>query len=716
MYVKSKMKSCLEVALKNKMMVLGIILIPFLYAILYVNAFWNPVDRLENLEIAVINLDCGTEYHGEKVNYGETIQEKIAEDDSVQWKIEDKELLEKGIENTSYSMAFVIEKDFSEKVTAASDGEPQQGNITYFVDKRKNFVLSQYGNMIRTTFQNTVSQAISEEYTETIYGGLQDIAESLGTAADGTEQINNGSQSAADGTSQLRDGAETLAEGTEKLSDSLQAVKSKLPELGQGIGTLQTGVGKAQYGSSVLYDGLGSMNQKTALLLQVSGSLSAGLEEAQKLLPSMAEKLNATAESMDSLAAVASKAASAAASGQSAANHIDDALAALSSGDTEGAVALLQSAKGEAAAAGAAAEAMTTVSQTLTAISGEAKGMGGTVNDTAAKVGKMADGASSLYSGLGLLADGVSSLSDVSFALNDGLTSISDGVSVLSSSASALSDGSTALAKGAVALNDGAGRLAAGLTSLENGLFTLSEGTSVLHNELRDGAAELDEKTLADKEAMAEFIVAPVETAETSYGTAETYGMGFSPFFISLSCWLGAVLLFFVVPVRPAGAASTGRLQMVFGPMPVFGVISILQALAIGAGTLLIGVNVNNIALLFLMTTVMSLAFAFFIQFLNLTFGLPGRGFAVILLIFQLCACGGTFPVELINTLFAKISPYMPFTYTVKALKEIMFGADFNIILPNMVVIILLGLVSLLLSLLFYNKGMKHDKFAEIES
>ena len=58
----------------------------------------------------------------------------------------------------------------------------------------------------------------------------------------------------------------------------------------------------------------------------------------------------------------------------------------------------------------------------------------------------------------------------------------------------------------------------------------------------------------------------------------------------------------------------------------------------------------------------------------------------------------------------------MPFTYSVKALKEIMFGSELSIIAVNAAVIIGFGIVSLILSLLCYKKGMKFDEAATVEA
>ena len=53
----------------------------------------------------------------------------------------------------------------------------------------------------------------------------------------------------------------------------------------------------------------------------------------------------------------------------------------------------------------------------------------------------------------------------------------------------------------------------------------------------------------------------------------------------------------------------------------------------------------------------------------------PTRALALIFLAVQLSSSGGVLPVELSGGLFAQMSPYMPITWVVKAIKVCLFGA-----------------------------------------
>ncbi len=710
--MKEMVQHCFKVAAKNKFLIVGIVAIPLLFAVLYVGAFWNPTDKLKEMPVAVINLDKGAAVDGEEVHYGDTIVENIMEDHSVAWEVVDPDVFAGGIENTDYYMAFVIDQNFSADISAAADGHPATGQISFLVDKRKSFILAQFGNFIRANFNDQVSAAITKEYTETIYGGLKDMTESLQVAADGSGAVSNGAESAKEGMNALSAGAQEVADGAETLSENLSAVSREMPALARGTDTLYRGIASVNEGSTAVSSGMSALNEAMPVLTEGAGSLAAGLSAAADSLPGFESGLDQIESGADQLATALYEISSGTEASASSANGaIDNAIAAMENGDTESAVAILEQVKaGNSSGAANISANLDNAAGRLTTIGDHAGTLSDTVAGFTGQVQTMAKGASSLNAGLTTFADHVSLLSGASLTLSSGTASMYNGASDLVSGISALSAGSSQLAKGAATLSSGASSLADGASALDNGLYRLSEGTKELTASLADGADELAKHTKSDADEMAAFVSNPVETGEKIYGNVDTYGMGFSPFFVSLACWIGTVLLFFVVPLRPENPATATRFQTVFAPMPAFVLVAVLQGLAVAVGTLLIGVNVNHILLLCGLIVLMSVCFAFINQLFNLMFGISGRGVAIIFLILQLCACGGTFPVELISDFFETISPYMPFTYSVQALKEIMFGQDLSLILKNAAVIAAFGGASVLLSLIVSRLGLRRDK------
>ena len=75
--------------LKTKKMLISIIAIlfvPVLYCGMFLWAFWDPYDKLENMPIALVNEDTGAVLDGETMELGDMLIDKLI--DSKQFKFE----------------------------------------------------------------------------------------------------------------------------------------------------------------------------------------------------------------------------------------------------------------------------------------------------------------------------------------------------------------------------------------------------------------------------------------------------------------------------------------------------------------------------------------------------------------------------------------------------------------------------------------------------
>jgi putative membrane protein len=94
---------------------------------------------------------------------------------------------------------------------------------------------------------------------------------------------------------------------------------------------------------------------------------------------------------------------------------------------------------------------------------------------------------------------------------------------------------------------------------------------------------------------------------------------------------------------------------------------------------MLIGVRlqVTNIGLFYLFSIVSSIAFFSLVLFLGAAFGNIGKTIAGVLLLIQFGGSSGIFPVALTPTFFQVMHAYLPMTYSINGLREIIaIGTD----------------------------------------
>ncbi|MBC2889085.1 YhgE/Pip domain-containing protein [Gordonibacter massiliensis (ex Traore et al. 2017)] len=305
--------------------------------------------------------------------------------------------------------------------------------------------------------------------------------------------------------------------------------------------------------------------------------------------------------------------------------------------------------------------------------------------------GKMSE----LASGASQVADGASQVDAGASSAVSGANQLNDGAAQLVSGAASAKDGSTQIASGAGQLKDGSATLTSGLTDAVDGSGELSA-------KLAEGARTAADQT-SNIAGKSEVMSDPVELVNEYYTTVKNYGTGFAPYFMALGLWVGGLVAGFVFkPLNNRLIMSGGSpLTVAFANYLPVAFFSLIQA------TLLMVVlqfglqlQIDNVPAFYAMGYLTALVFAAIMQMLMAAFGFPGKFVAIILLMLQLTACAGTFPIQTTPDFFQAINPYMPMTYVVSGMRQIMTGLDYRIVGFDCLVLFAIGAVCFALTCL----------------
>ena len=289
--------------------------------------------------------------------------------------------------------------------------------------------------------------------------------------------------------------------------------------------------------------------------------------------------------------------------------------------------------------------------------------------------------------------------------LISGSKQINSGIQTLNTKVAGLkqlSSGVTQLQQGGVKLKEGSNSLTTGLQTLsssskqvKDGISTLNSGANELKTGVDDGIADTKEQ-LTKLNGLDEYTANPVEVKEEDYGNIDAYGVGFAPYFISLSLWVGALMAFVVLyydqdnRFKLFGKNAEKKILRTL----MYGVLAIAQGVALGFLLKLgLGYEVTNPWLYYGTCILIAILFLNIIEFLIVTFGDIGKLSALILLVLQLAATGGTFPVETIPAGFQKLYNFLPMSYTIKLLKESLVCIDSNLLKSNLTVLLVMTAV-----------------------
>ncbi|GER68275.1 hypothetical protein BpJC7_26490 [Weizmannia acidilactici] len=195
----------------------------------------------------------------------------------------------------------------------------------------------------------------------------------------------------------------------------------------------------------------------------------------------------------------------------------------------------------------------------------------------------------------------------------------------------------------------------------------------------------------------------PVSLNTTHYDRVPNYGTGFTPYFLSLGLFVGALILTIVYPLVESAGIPKNGFSWFFSKLNVLLMVSILQSVI--ADTIIlagVGIHVKNVPLFILFSILTSLTFMALIQFLVTYLQNPGRFLAIVILILQLTSSAGTFPLEVIPKFIQWFNPLRPMTYSVRGFKAVISSGDYCAMWQNAGILLIYIIAAELLTLLYF--------------
>ncbi|MGW6281992.1 YhgE/Pip family protein [Kribbella sp. NPDC055071] len=622
-----------------KLAVIAMLLVPVLYGGLYLYANHDPYGRLDKVPTAVVVEDAGTTLStGEKLDVGPQVADELVKSKSFDWHRVDRADATAGVSNGKYEFAIVLPTTFSADLASTADFTPRQAKLELLTNDANNYIAHTIANQVVAQVTKTVASQVSETAASQLLAGYNTIHTQISQAASGAAQLQSGLTTAAAGATKLQTGATQLNTAQKQLS----AGATKL-----ATGTTQASQGATQLanGAAQLDTGLGTLKRKTAALPAQTKSLAAGADQV--------------ADGNEKIAGVGRQVATASGTLVKDLKTFDTGLAARlkAQGFSQHQIrqVLTETAKLRAPVVQANTKIQSTSKQ---------------LNQLATGARKVSNGAAALAKATPALTTGISTASTGAHQLNTGAAQLKTGLG-------SLQTGSQQLATGEKQAVVGQGQLLTGVNSLATGVTQLKNGATQLNTGLANGVKQIPNPTADQRKAVAETLGAPVTLQNVSQATADSYGAGLAPFFLSLACWIGAYVLFLLVrPLSPrALAALQSPFRVALGGWLPPALIGAGQAVIVFvAVTLGLGIHAAHpwLTVGFLILT--SFTFVAILHALSAWFGAVGKFLGLVLMVVQLVSAGGTFPWQTIPGPLYFFHHALPMSYAIDGVRHLMYG------------------------------------------
>lgn len=694
--------------------IIGISVVPCLYAWFNIAASWDPYSNTGNLKVAVASVDEG--YEGSlipiEINIGDKVLSALRENTQMEWVFTTEEKATSGVKSGKYYAAIVIPKDFSNKMMSVFSEKVEKPEITYYSNAKENAIAPKVTDKGAGAVQRQVNEVFIETVSDTTLTVLQAVSNM------------------------------TQASGAETIVDNLNT------NLNQIAGDLTASAGLLQSFSDMTGSAQKLLNSTTEFLQTVQQQT----KESRQTFQETSKTFSGLDDSMD---AAADSVGTALKSAENVYDQMDQVISGAFSDESADAQQIASTLDTLAGQVGNVVTAYTSVRDSVAAVADKYPETSPLVDAIVVRMdtsiqqqknlqSKLQDSAKGLRDATTDLGTARSELKDLAAKNRENMSGVS--ASYKSSVQKSLNQLSASLTSSKQEISS----LLSQLDQSANGIYKLtdtadsdlSEIQKVLgdsgellaeaSDRIADTTAKLDEMERSgdfselealisgDKSAISTFLAAPVSLDTHKIYEIANYGSSMAPFYSVLSIWIGGIVLVAMLKVNVSENCTKGLKnvklhQIYFGRFITFMIVGLFQSTLIALGDLLyLGIQCEHPFLFLLGCWFSSLVFVNIIYTLTVSLGDIGKAVSVILLVVQVAGTGGTFPIEVAPSFFRAVYPLLPFTHSMAALRETvggMYGMNYWIDLGKLA--IFLG-ISLIVGLVLRKPIIKaNDAFTE---
>lgn len=682
--------------------IFGLIIIPSLFTWFNVIASWDPFSNTKNLKVAVASEDEG--YQSDlvpiRVNIAEQVLSALRANDQLDWVVTSADDAIDGTRSGEYYAAIVLPPSFSaDMMTFYTDGA-ERTELAYYTNEKKNALAPKITGQGAEGVSAQITEVFNETLGEVALGLVSSMSDYLtdadtqaaltrlesrvgaiatqlragaGTAdmfsslIDATLPLVRSASALVSGSaSAFGDAADALGSGSDAVDELAQTLQSATAALSSSLSSTITGFDAVGTAVDKLYSSADALTGAQVATIQTLGErLQTQIDAYTQLRDTLAEEVgpqlpDAAQPAFQALLAQMDDAIARQQATHDALLQVADDLAAGNASaqdDHEKVSALVAQAKK------ALQDAQNSFDDSLKP----------QLDELSATLGQIQSDVSGIRTRLGAAADGLAGSSG----------SITASLSNAQSVTAALSD----------ALGEAAGKFDA----LQQALSEAGDSGSLA------GIAEI---IGSDPSVLATSLAEPVKTDRIAVFPVAGFGAAMAPLYTVLALWVGALLMTVAIrvdvnrrtlPDRPEPTPT----QKYLGRYGIFGLIGLAQSTLVTLGLVLfVQIEPAHPFLLILAGWVISAVFTLTIYTLVVAFGNAGKALSVLLLVIQISGSGGAYPLQLLPEWFQNVSPFLPATHAVTALRAAIAGiyrADFWMALLWLALfvlpVLLLGLV-----------------------
>ncbi|AWZ48860.1 YhgE/Pip domain-containing protein [Clostridiaceae bacterium 14S0207] len=678
---------------------LGLIILPSLYAWFNIKSSWDPYSNTKGISVAIVNNDKGTNFNGKNVNIGNDIVKQLKKNNKIGWIFVKEEEAKYGIEHGKYYATIEVPVDFSKKISSLLSDHIQKPELIYTVNEKRNAVAPKITEKGVTSLQQEVTKSFVQVVNKSIFQVFNSIGIELENKKPLLNEFTETVFKLNSKIPEINQAIDEVESGTITLEEFSKKVKGEIPLINETINKSTNIVNTGEEFINKSKSAFSNINEYIVkdleLVKQISDSIDGFLDEAIKFAgrdkTKEREMIISVKDRLNNLSKII--------------NNINNSLKKLNEFKPKDEITLLISKLEEL-------HNSIEIQINLTDKVIEGIDNGNATEDLLNQIkNKKLEFNNRTNKVLTYFNSKVSPklknlVDDIFVVMDNSLKLLNDAKKSLPTVNELLGKAEDISIKGQSEIKI----LKEKLPKAEKIIEELNEKLKTLNNDIKLN----DIITLLKKDAgvESEFIASPVNIKQKRIFPIENYGSAMTPFFTTLSLWVGALILVSILSTEVKNfQRKLKSYEEYFGRYLIFMTLGILQALVVTIGDILIlRVKPANSCMFVLYGMFISVIFTVIIYTLVSVFGNVGKALGVILLVLQISASGGTFPIEVTPPFFQKLNPLLPFTYAISSMREAVAGVMWDTVWYNTFILISYFVIAILIALLLKSKLGKINK------
>lgn len=294
-----------------KIVLCAIMIIPMIYACVFLGSMWDPYGQTDQLPVAVVNKDKEVKYNGSTMDIGKQLSDKLSKNDSMDFNIVSSTKAKKGLKDGKYYMIITIPENFSKNATTLLDDDPQTMMLTYTTNPQTNYIATKMDDSAMAKVKAEISSTVTKTYSKILFKNVKTLSKGFNTAADGSQKLSDGVATASEGNKTITENLNTLASSALVFNDGADSLVKGLSAYTEGVSTAKAGTQQLDNNSATLNNGAAQLKSGSSQLLSAvkaaEKQLSDGLNQNAEQLNTLTQKNNEMNESSKQLSEALTK-------------------------------------------------------------------------------------------------------------------------------------------------------------------------------------------------------------------------------------------------------------------------------------------------------------------------------------------------------------------------------------------------------------------------